>query len=164
MSRMPGVLAVFAAAAVFASQVSFQGLESDAKRITRVLAVKVVTVKRWQEHQTLRDGGEGPVQSVHLEATCDVERVVRGTYEGKTVMVRHTMMSGAVYDDDGKLRVTKSFSLNGSGLEQQLKEGERYVIGLPVASAGQPAEVLVRADKPDAEKALLAAVDAAQKR
>ena len=157
-----GLLGFLAATTVFASQVSFQGMEADAPQISRLLLVKVGTIRRWQDHKVLKDGSQGPMTAVHLEATCEVQRVVKGPFEAKSVVVQHQMMSGTVYDDDGKPIITKSFVLPGSGLEQQLKEGGQYLLSLRAPNAGQLYELLLRADPPEAEKALTAAIDAAR--
>src|SRR5687768_6875441 len=98
---LPFGLALICGVPALGTQVHFQGLEADAPSISRVLVVKVRSIRRWEEHLPLLDGGQGPVTQVHLEATCDVERVVVGPFEPKTVVVHHQMSSATVYDAHG---------------------------------------------------------------
>lgn len=148
-----------------AGQAHLQRLDEVAGRITTVLRVKALEVATSQENMKLEGGAEGPMLRSHRDFQCQVIEVVHGKWDlekGQAVRLRHTLSSGAKYDEKGTVVAVVSYSLPFSGLETDLKAGDEFLACLSNPGVETDRQFLYRAEKPEGRGEVLAAISQAR--
>lgn len=153
----PRTLAGLIAALLLAVLPAFAGktvlipLEDDCESVQRVVRAVVEEVVATERRMTLPDGSPGPVLEWQYEYACLIEEVVAGEplANAERVQIRYGLTSDTSYDEHGKALVTRSRIRSGSGLEPQLKKGERYLLLLSTVEPAAGAHLLHRAEAPE---------------
>jgi hypothetical protein len=151
--------------AAFSSQVVPSSIEEVAGRIQTVLKVKVTDVTQTENRMKLKDGTQGPVMGFEKTITADVITELVGRVDATTITARYYMPVLAKYDDEGNVELTYSIQIPGTALEYSIEKDQEYIFCFGPASAGQwenGAVELMRAEKPEMESAVVAAVKKAR--
>jgi hypothetical protein len=166
MRRFALVIMMLYISPAFASLVVPSQLEEMAGQIHTVLKVRVKEIKQTENRMKLKDGSEGPVIGFEKIITADVIAELVGHVEVRPITVKYYMPVLAKYDAEGNVELTYSIQILGTALEYSIEKDQEYIFcfGPTLPEMWDQGNVqLMRAERPEMESAVIAAVNQAKR-